>query len=239
MGAEQGQGPSRPGPRKSEQVSDRQRDGVAAQGAKKRDYWWTVLAVDPVALPVVRLLARRRWLTPDQVSFVSLAIGLAVGPVVATATRAGLIAGAVLFYVSFMFDCVDGKLARATGISSPKGELLDRIGDGARRASAGIGLTYYLWQTGDNGDWLWAATFAILAAYFMEVSGGEERGEPRGAIAQALARRRLLPNPGMPDVSAIVYVIGPLTAWVVPTLWIGIVLIVIGIARVLLKAITA
>ncbi len=215
-----------------------QGDGPAL-GAKKRDYWWTVLAVDPVALPVVRLLARKRWLTPDQVSFLSLVIGLAVGPVFATATRAGLIAGAMLFYLSFMFDCVDGKLARATGISSPRGELLERIGDGARRASAGIGLTYYLWRTGDNGDWLWAAAFAILAAYFMEISGGAERGEPRGAIAQALARRRLLPNPGMPDVSAIVYVIGPLTTLVVPTLWIGIVLVVIGIARVLLKAITA
>jgi phosphatidylglycerophosphate synthase len=159
--------------------------------------------------------------------------------VFATATLPGLIAGAVLFYLSFMFDCVDGKLARATGISSPKGVLLDRIGDGARRASAGIGLTYYLWRTGDNGDWLWAAVFAILAAYFMEVSGGAERGEPAGSIAQALARRRLLPNPGMPDVAAIVYVIGPLTPWVVPALWIGIVLVVIGITRVLLKAITA
>lgn len=213
--------------------------GFAAHGAKKLDYWWTVLAVDPVALPLVRLLARRRWLTPDQVSFVSLVIGVAVGPVFATGARAGLIVGAVLFYLSFMFDCVDGKLARATGISSPKGELLDRIGDGARRASAGIGLTYFLWRTTDNGDWLWAAAFAILAAYFMEISGGAERGEPRGAIAQALARRRLLPNPGMPDVSAIVYVVGPLTSWVVPALWVGIVLVVIGISRVLLKAMTA
>jgi phosphatidylglycerophosphate synthase len=212
--------------------------GITAHGAKPRDYWWTVLAVDPVALPVVRVLARKRWLTPDQVSFLSLVIGLAVGPVFATATLPGLIAGAVLFYLSFMFDCVDGKLARATGISSPKGELLDRIGDGARRASAGIGLTYYLWRTEDNGDWLWAAAFAILAAYFMEVSGGAERGEPTGTIARALARRRLLPNPGMPDVAAIVYVIGPLTSWVVPAVWIGIVLVVIGITRVLLKAIT-
>ena len=213
--------------------------GVAAYGAKKLDYWWTVLAVDPVALPLVRLLARRRWLSPDQVSFLSLLIGVAVGPVFATATRAGLIVGAVLFYVSFMFDCVDGKLARATGISSPRGELLDRIGDGARRASAGIGLTYYLWRSEDNGEWLWAAAFAILAGYFMEISGGAERGEPTGTIARALARWRLLPNPGMPDVSALVYVIGPLTSLVLPALWVGIVLVVIGIARVLVKAVTA
>lgn len=210
-----------------------------AHGAKKRDYWWTVLVVDPVALPVVRWLARKRLLSPDQVSILSLAIGVAVGPAFAAATRAGLIAGAVLFYVSFMFDCVDGKLARATGVSSSKGELLDRLGDGARRASAGFGLVVYLWRTGEHADFLWAAAFAILAAYFMEISGGAERGEPKGSVARALARHRLLPNPGMPDVSALAYVIGPLTTLVVPALWVGTVLVVIGIARVMLKAVTA
>jgi uncharacterized membrane protein HdeD (DUF308 family) len=43
----------------------------------------------------------------------------------------------------------------------------------------------------------------------------------------------------MPDVSALAYVIGPLTTLVVPALWVGIVLVVIGIARVMLKAVTA
>lgn len=206
-------------------------------GAKKRDYWWTVLVVDPLALPLVRLLARKRWLSPDHVSLISLVIGLLVGVAFATVTRWGLVAGALLFYVSFMFDCVDGKLARATGVSSPKGELLDRLGDGARRASAGLGLVFYLWRTTEQGDFLLAAGFALASAYFMEISGNSERGEPRGRIAQSLARRRLLPNPGMPDVSAIAYVVGPLTGLVIPALWIGGALVLVGIARVMLKAV--
>lgn len=206
-------------------------------GAKKRDYWWTVLVVDPIALPIVRLLARKRSLSPDQVSWVSLVIGVAVGVAFATATRAGLAVGAILFYLSFMFDCVDGKLARATGVSSPKGMLLESLADGARRASAGVGLVVYLWRTGDEPGFVVAAAYAILSSYFMEISGGTDRAEPKGRIARALARRRLLSNPGMPDVSAIVYVIGPLIGWVVPALWLGIVLVVIGIARVMVRAV--
>ena len=39
-----------------------------ADGAKKRDYWWTVLAVDPLAIPITRLLVRKRWSNPDEVT---------------------------------------------------------------------------------------------------------------------------------------------------------------------------
>ncbi|HYP23971.1 MAG TPA: CDP-alcohol phosphatidyltransferase family protein, partial [Actinomycetota bacterium] len=109
---------------------------AAPPGAKKRDYWWTVLATDPVAVPLVGFLARRRWLTPDQVTAFALVSGLAVGVAFATGTRLGLVVGGLLFYVAFLFDCVDGKLARALGVTSAKGEALDHLADGGRRASA-------------------------------------------------------------------------------------------------------
>src|SRR5918997_1247965 len=98
--------------------------GTAGAGAKERDYWWTVLAVDPVALPLVRLLAVRRWIGPHGASLASLGLGLLVGPAYAIGGRAGLAAGAVLFYVAFVFDCVDGKLARVLGTSSARGGAL-------------------------------------------------------------------------------------------------------------------
>lgn len=197
-------------------------------GAKKKDYWWTVLAVDPVALPLVRFLAKRRSLTPDQVTIVSLLLGLPVGVAYAFG-RGGLIVGAVLFYLSFVFDCVDGKLARALSISSPRGQALDQLADGARRSSACIGLGFYLWRA-DRGpaDLLWVLAFGILSFYFMEISGAEKAdggGGLGGRWSSALARRRLLPTPGMPDVSALVYIFGPLTGWVVPAVVVGIAMI--------------
>jgi hypothetical protein len=75
---------------------------------------------------------------------------------------------------------------------------------------------------------LWVVVFGVLSFYFMEISGAEktEAGEGvTGRWSAALARRRLLPTPGMPDVSAIVYIFGPLTGWVVPALGVGIAMI--------------
>ncbi|MFN2586745.1 MAG: CDP-alcohol phosphatidyltransferase family protein [Actinomycetota bacterium] len=195
-------------------------------GAKTRDYWWTVLATDPVAVPLAGLLARRRWLSPDQVTAVALVLGLSVGAAFATGTRAGLVAGGVLFYLAFLFDCVDGKLARALGVTSEKGEALDHLADGGRRASASLGLALWTWRSDavPNDRILWVVVYAVLAYYFVEISGAA-KGDPArgvaGRISGALARRRLLPNPGMPDVQAVVFILGPITGLVVPALALG------------------
>jgi phosphatidylglycerophosphate synthase len=208
---------------------------AAPAGAKKRDYWWTVLATDPVSVPIVGWLTRHRWLTPDQVTIVALLLGLAVGPVFAIGTRTALIVGGILFYLAFVFDCVDGKLARSLGTTSERGEALDHLADGGRRASASIGIALWLWRAHEvpARDVWWALTYVVLAYYFLEISGAE-KGEPRtagvgGKLSQALARRRLLPNPGMPDVQAVVFIIGPLTGFVVPALGVGIAMVTAAI----------
>lgn len=218
-----------------------------ARGAKKRDYWFTVLLTDPVAVPVTTFLARRRLLTPNQVTIVSLLVGLSVGVFFATGQRWGLIAGAIAFYLAFVTDCVDGKLARATGITSDKGQALDALADGGRRASASLGLLVYLFQGAENIvsgcpglalcvpspiPLLVAIVYVVLAYYFLEISGaakGQPTGGVRGRWSQALARKRLLPTPGMPDVQAIVFIFGPLLDLVVPALMIGIVMVGVAI----------
>ena len=213
-------------------------DASESFGAKPRDYFFTVLAVDPVALPLVRLFAAKRWLTPDQVSWLSVVLAIPIGVAFSFGTRPGLFVGAAFWYLSFVFDCVDGKLARMLGTSSAKGAVLDSLGDGARRASGVFGIASYLWQTDDRADVWLAIVFGILAFYFIEISGGE-RAEPTTGIgsrwSQTLARHRLLPTPGMTDVSAIVFVIGPVTGLVVPALWLGTAMVVVAILRLLIR----
>jgi hypothetical protein len=142
-----------------------------------------------------------------------------------------------------MFDCVDGKLARALQVTSARGKRLDEIADGARRLSAAIGLTLGLWRANTDEliatsekSYLCAAIFGLAAGYFMEISGSGEKVHealPEGSgWASFMARFRLLPNPGMPDVSAIAYVIGPITGLVGPGIVVGGVLVVLGILRV-------
>jgi phosphatidylglycerophosphate synthase len=202
-------------------------------GSKKRDYWFTVLLTDPVALPIVRLLARRRWLGPDGVTAIALLLGLSVGVFFSTGERWGLIAGAIAFYFAFVFDCVDGKLARALQVTSPRGEALDHLADGGRRASAALGLSVYLWRAEGDASILYAVVYIVASYYFLEISGaerGESAGRLSGRVSGWLAQRRLLPNPGMPDVQAITFVFGPLTGMVIAGLVIGTAMVTVAIA---------
>jgi phosphatidylglycerophosphate synthase len=216
--------------------------GTQSVPAKDRDYWWTVLAVDPVALPLARWLASGRRMTADQATVWSVALAVPVGFAYATGTRLGLAAGALLFYLAFVFDCVDGKLARALGTTSARGQTLDEIADAARRVSASGGLAVYLWRASDGPAFWLAVVYLALAFFFAQVSGGT-RAEPQtelgGRWASALARRRMLPTPGTPDVGAIVFIFGPLTGLVVPALVIGDVLLGVAILFVLRRLLRA
>ncbi|MBW3595188.1 MAG: CDP-alcohol phosphatidyltransferase family protein [Actinobacteria bacterium] len=209
---------------------------VTDDGAKTRDYWWTVLVVDPVAIPLTRLLAKRRLMTPDEITIVSLVLGLLTGLFFAVGDRWALVTGGLVYYASFVLDCVDGKLARTLNLSSARGHALDAMSDSARRASAAIGIVTYLVYSAEAvqlHEIVLAAAFGVLSAYFIEISGaerGEGHGGIRGRWAAALAKRRLLPTPGMPDVSALVYVIGPISGFVIPALYVGLAMVAAGIA---------
>ena len=216
----------------------------APAGAKRLDYWWTVLFTDPLAVPLTRAAART-GISPNAVSVVALLLGLATGPVYGLGTRAALAAGGVVFYLAFLVDCVDGKLARLLDAHSQRGAALDHVGDIVRRTSASVGLTLWLWRAEGASSVLWGVAYMAAAYLFLELSGPETGGE-RWALLEArgegaagwrawLARHRLLPNPGMPDVQAIAFVVGPLTGLVVPALALAIALLLGGAVRHLVR----
>jgi phosphatidylglycerophosphate synthase len=97
--------------------------------AKPRDAWWTVLLVDPVAIRLVRWWAPHKWITPNRVTMGAFALGLAAAAAFWQGTRWWLVVGALLYHVSFILDCVDGKLARVRGTGSVFGVWLDFIFD--------------------------------------------------------------------------------------------------------------
>jgi phosphatidylglycerophosphate synthase len=215
--------------------------GGGPAGAKKVDYWWTVVAVDPAAVPLTAFLARKRWLTPDQVTWLSLVVAAPMGVLYALG-RVGLIVGAVLFYLSFLLDCVDGKLARASGTSSPKGVVLDAVADGGRRAGGAAGLAVYLWrfEVGFEGSFWLAVAYGLLAFYFAQISGNlrdTDADPPRGRWARALALRRMTATPGTPDAAAIVFFFGPMTGLVIPALVIGCGMFFVAISLTTIKLI--
>ncbi|MEV0201277.1 CDP-alcohol phosphatidyltransferase family protein [Nonomuraea sp. NPDC050691] len=127
---------------------------------KRRDSWWTVYLVDPLACRTALLVANRTRITPNELTVLSLVIGLVSAVCFALDL---LVAGAAAFYLSFMVDCVDGKIARLKGTGTPFGLWLDYVGDRVRVVLCATGLAYGQYAlTGDVRFIVLGAGVAVL-----------------------------------------------------------------------------
>jgi phosphatidylglycerophosphate synthase len=99
---------------------------------KSRDAWWTVLLVDPLAGRLVRLVSPYRWITPNGLTIAAFALGLASAACFLQGSWGWLITGALTYHLSFVVDCMDGKVARLRDTESIFGTWLDFICDRVR-----------------------------------------------------------------------------------------------------------
>ncbi|MFS8197407.1 CDP-alcohol phosphatidyltransferase family protein [Streptomyces sp. CWNU-52B] len=130
---------------------------------KKRDAWWTVMLVDPVATPLVRVLAMRTKVTPNQVTWGAFLLGLVSAACFAWGDGwRWLIAGAVVYHLSFILDCVDGKLARLTGQGSVFGAWLDFVFDRIRVMACAIALMAGQYQRTGDTAYIWLAAVVVF-----------------------------------------------------------------------------
>jgi len=127
---------------------------------KASDGFFTTFFVSPYSKYIARWAARRGW-TPNGVTTLSLAIGLAAAAAFAAGGRWGMIAGAVLLQLAFTFDCVDGQLARLTRTLSRLGAWLDSMFDRTKEYAVYAGLAIGASQAGDD-VWLLAGAALTL-----------------------------------------------------------------------------
>ena len=123
---------------------------------KGADGFFTTFFVSTWSRYVARWAARR-GIGPNQVTVFALCVGLAAATAFATGERAGYIAGAALLYLSFVFDCVDGQLARYTRRFSKFGAYIDSIFDRAKEYAALAGLAI-----GASSSEVWVLAAAML-----------------------------------------------------------------------------
>ncbi|MCC3651078.1 CDP-alcohol phosphatidyltransferase family protein [Streptomyces sp. S07_1.15] len=132
---------------------------------KKRDAWWTVLLVDPLATPLVRWTAMWTRITPNQITWAALFLGLGAAACFATGSWGWLLAGAALYHLSFILDCMDGKLARLTGTGTVFGAWLDYVFDRVRVLVCAIALMGGQYSRTGDVVFLWLA----LAVVFLDM----------------------------------------------------------------------
>jgi phosphatidylglycerophosphate synthase len=143
---------------------------IREQTYKVRDAWWTVLLVDPIAARLVRLVAPYRWITPNLLTGLATLLGVGSAACFLAQDRWWLVAGAALFHVSFLVDCMDGKIARLNGTGSMFGAWFDFIFDRLRVFMCAVALFGGQYaRTGDD-TYLWTLTLVTFFDLFRYVN---------------------------------------------------------------------
>lgn len=128
---------------------------------KEKDDFFSTYFVSTWSPYVVRLAARLR-LTPTGVTVISVLFALAAAVLFGVGGRPALVSGAVLLYLGFMLDCVDGQLARYTRHFSAWGGWLDTMADRAKEYLVYAGLGFGVSHAGLGNGWALAIAAMTL-----------------------------------------------------------------------------
>lgn len=106
-----------------------------------------LLIFRPVAFLLVQVL-KRSPITPNQVSFSAIAVGLLSGLSFAVGTRASFAAGGLLYALAAVLDCADGMLARLKGSGTALGRIVDGAVDYTNSVAVMTGLAIGISRAG-------------------------------------------------------------------------------------------
>jgi len=158
-----------------------------------------VLLVDPIAMRLVRMVAGLRWVTPNRLTVTAFTVGLTAAACFTQGTRPWLAAGAALYYLSFVIDCMDGKLARLLGNGSIFGAWLDFIFDRLLVLACTAALMGGQYVKTGRVEYLVLGGAVIFMNLFRYVNGGKmEKG--RKDMREQL--EMLQPGPAWPEPGA-------------------------------------
>jgi len=152
----------RPATRQREEPHGPKPTGPAAGLATKGDEveeWLDLRFFRPIGARIARRFAPT-GVTADQVTLLSLIIGLGAGHLFVYTSPWLNAAGFALFIISDLFDSADGQLARLRGTSTQFGRALDGVSDGLRFANLGVHLLVRLVVT---AGWSWPMATALVA----------------------------------------------------------------------------
>ena len=183
---------------------------------KGRDCWWTVLVIDPLAAPIVRALLPVRRVTPNALTAVAALLGVSAGAAFAAHQ---LVLGAALFQISFLVDCMDGKLAHSRETVDRYGPYLDAVADAIRFTACTGGLVFgVVWHEELAAGWLTMLAlfptvhYARLAtqAAWPDTQPTDPIAVPASWFAFVRVARSRLSKPGTTvDTEALAFTIGP------------------------------
>ncbi len=131
----------------------------------------------PIGFRIARML-RGTGITPNMVTVISIFVGAAVGFMFYHDNLVYTICGILLLVFANILDCVDGQLARLTGIKSAIGRILDGFAGDIWFASIYVGFALRL--SHEYG------TYKTLHLYFIS----KDKGAEFQSLEQVIARHK-------------------------------------------------
>ncbi len=156
----------------------------------------------PLAAAVVFWLRGTR-IAPNQVTFFSFFLaGVAAACSVLMPWPVGLWVGVIVYELSYVFDKVDGMLARSRGVQSATGHLLDFLMDEIKAFTilAALATGAYL-HTGHVEMLLWGLVGVVCLASGIGITTFQRRPEVLAAAAVEREARAALAEPRPPELA--------------------------------------
>ncbi|WP_051704689.1 CDP-alcohol phosphatidyltransferase family protein [Glycomyces sp. NRRL B-16210] len=132
-----------------------------ASAVKHDDDLFATYAVSTWSPKLVKLAARLGW-TPTPITWVSIALAIGAAAIFATGWSPWYLAAAALMYFSFVFDCVDGQLARYTQNFSSFGGWLDMMADRSKEFLIYAGLAAGATAGGVSAPLAWGLAIGAM-----------------------------------------------------------------------------
>jgi phosphatidylglycerophosphate synthase len=130
-----------------------------------------------------RWLLRTR-LTPNQVTLLSLGLGLIAALAFAQEAWRSQVMGALLLQLSAVIDCCDGEVARLKFLESPRGYYLDIVGDNIVHVAVFMAIAWSSYTSVGQGYLLWLGGLSAFGTIMaLAVVLATRRGRVRQASA--------------------------------------------------------
>lgn len=142
---------------------------------KNPDGWWASLFAGPIANKFLAAICDNPVFTPNRLTIFSLIIGLLAAVNFAIGTLPFLVIGGVLVQLSFIFDCMDGQLARYRNECTNFGAWFDRVVDRIKDFLYFISLAFGYFHNHYDEVFAWtiwplsmtALAFVFLIEYYL------------------------------------------------------------------------
>ena len=117
-------------------------------------------------IPIIKLLLKTP-ITPNMITIMGLLVSLVAGYAYSRGRYIDFVLGAIIAFISMLFDHLDGCIARVKSLESDFGAYFDTVCDYVFYISFGVGMTVGLYRSSGNYIYIYlgiAALFGILVS---------------------------------------------------------------------------